>query len=463
MPTDPSSLDVPDELRHLGELRQVFATTAGAVANSVVRALIPLALGGGLIAVAAVWLGAGTWKYFVALGLGLLLALQGVRVLVRTMFRRNQKVLIFEKGLAIWRYGEMATFRWDQVDQVEALVAKAQGAPTSFLGFSFRGQADGGEPRTYTYHPAGDPIPNLKVLWTIIEEAAGRGRAAAAIATVTAGEEVTFQRTIWGKVVSTQIGVSLFGIRAKPRYEAARFLDWSRVEQIGLVATPTAAQWKGYTTGGIPHLEIRQTYHPDEPWVSELASEIPGYQALIEVAEFARARYAETAEQLDRDRFPAARAVVAAGEEFCLGALRRLPDRLPARHRGLLVGRTRLPAVRQGRAGGPGPGGPSVSLRFADARRPLAAADGRAGRPLRPRPGEGAGRGNPASGGARVEPEPRPSSRARSGTERGFASAVQRSQRCGGSRPKAIALWVHAAAPLTPLRRLKPPPLRARL
>jgi hypothetical protein len=319
VPTDPSPIEVPDELRHLGELRQVFATTAGAVATSVVRALIPLALGGGLVAVAELWLVAGTWKYFVALGLGLLLALQGVRVLVRTMFRRNQKVLIFEKGLAVWRYGQMATFRWDQVDQVEALVAKAQGAPTSFLGFSFRGQSDDGELRTYADHPAGDPIPKLKVLWTTIEEAAGRGRAAAAIAAVAAGEEVTFQRTIWGKVVSTQIGVSLFGIRAKPRYDVSRFLDWSRVEQIALVATPTAAQEEGYTTGGIPHLEVRQTYRPDEPWVSELASELPGYQALIEAAEFARQRYAETAEQVDRDRFPAARAVIAAGEEFCLG------------------------------------------------------------------------------------------------------------------------------------------------
>ena len=216
VPTDSSPLEVPDELRHLGELRQVFATSAGAVANSVVRALIPLALGGGLIAVAEYWLVAGAWKYYAALGLGLLLALQGVRVLVRTVFRRNQKVLIFEKGLAVWRYGQMATYRWDRWTRSRPLSRRA-GAPTSFLGFSFRGQSDGGEPQTYTYHPAGDPIPNLKVLWTIIEEAAGRGRGAAAIAAVEAGEEVTFHSALSGARSSRRRSASACSASARSR------------------------------------------------------------------------------------------------------------------------------------------------------------------------------------------------------------------------------------------------------
>ncbi len=316
---DTTPIEVPDEFRALGEFRQVFATTAGAVATSVVRCLIPLALGCGLVALAEYWIVHRNWKYYLAAGIGVLLALQAVRVFVRTLLRLRQKVLIFEKGLVVWRSGRAAVYRWDQVEQVEALVAKAQGAPTSFLGFSFQGRADDGQVRTYKFHPAGDPIPNLKGLWKLIEEEAGRGRAAGAIAAVKAGEEVTFQRTIWGKVVSTQIGISLFGIRAKPRYEDARFLDWSRVESIAVVDQPTAPREDGYTTGGMGHLEVVQRFHAAEPWVSELTSEIPGYQALIEAAEFARRGYAETAEELQRERLPAALAVIAEGQEFCLG------------------------------------------------------------------------------------------------------------------------------------------------
>jgi hypothetical protein len=316
---DPTRLEVPEEFRPLGELRQVFATTAGAIAVSVVRSVVPLALGCGRLAVAEYWIAEPNWKCYLALGLGLLLALQGVRLLVRTALRRNQKVLIFENGIAIWRYGQMATYRWDQVEQVEAVVAKAEGAPTSFLSFSFRARTDGGETRTYNFHPAGDPIPNLKGLWKVIEEGAGRGRAAGAIAALEAGEEVTFQRTVWGTVVSTQIGISLFGIRAKPRYDDSRFLDWSWVERIAVVDRPTAPQAAGSSSGGIPHLEVLRRFRPAEPWVSELASEIPGYQALIEAAEFARRRFTETTQELHRERLPTALAVIAAGQEFRLG------------------------------------------------------------------------------------------------------------------------------------------------
>jgi hypothetical protein len=155
-------------------------------------------------------------------------------------------------------------------------------------------------------------------MWQIIEEEAGRGRAAGAIAKVKAGEEVTFQRTIWGKVVSTQIGVSLFGICAKPRYDPERFLDWSRLVSVAVVDRPTAPREEGYTTGGIPHLEIHRPFD-SEAWVSELTSEIPGYQALIEAAEFALGRYRETLAALHRDRFPAALAVIESGQEFRLG------------------------------------------------------------------------------------------------------------------------------------------------
>src|SRR5262245_19036157 len=120
-----TQLEVPEELRHLGKFRDVFATTAGAVAVSVLRSLVPLALGCGLVALAEFWIVNRNWKYYLAAVIGILLALQGLRLLVRTAFRRNQKVIIFENGIAIWRYGQMAAYRWDQIEQVEALVAKA--------------------------------------------------------------------------------------------------------------------------------------------------------------------------------------------------------------------------------------------------------------------------------------------------------------------------------------------------
>jgi hypothetical protein len=315
---DQSQIEVPDEFRDVGEFRRAFRTTPGAVAYSMLRCVPPLALGGGLVAMAEYWIVDHNWKYYLAIIIGVLLLLQAVRVLVRTLLRLRQKVLIFEKGTVVYRSGRMDVYRWDQIEQVEAVVAKAQGAPTSFLSFSFQGRSDDGETRTYNFHPAGDPIPNIKGLWQVVEEAAGRGRAAAAVAAVKAGEEVTFQRTIWGKIVSTQIGVSLYGIRAKPRYEADRFLDWSRIVRIAVVDRPTAPREEGYTTGGIPHLEIMRTFE-GEAWVSELTSEIPGYQALIEAAEFARRRYNETVAELRRDRLPAARAAINGGQEFRLG------------------------------------------------------------------------------------------------------------------------------------------------
>jgi hypothetical protein len=314
-----TQLKVPDELRHLGEFRDIYATTLAAVVQSMVRSLVPLVLGGGLIAFAQYGMVNRNWKYYVALGIGILLALQGMRLVVRTVLRWRQKVMIFDKGIAIWRYGRLATYLWDRVEQVEAVIAKAQGAPTSFLSFSFQGRNDAGETHTYNFHPAGDPIPNLQGLWKVIEEEAGFARVASAIATVQAGEEAIFQRTIWGTIVSTQIGVSLFGIRAKPRYEDDRFLDWSRVEQISVVDQPTAPRGEGYTSGGIAHLEILEKYRLQEPWVSELTSELPGYQALMEVAEFARLRYVDTAAELVRERLPGALAMIADGQEFCLG------------------------------------------------------------------------------------------------------------------------------------------------
>src|SRR5687767_700200 len=164
VPMDQTQLEVPYELRPLGEFHQVFATTPGAVLASMLRSLVPLILGCGLVAIAESWIVTRTWKYYLALGVGVLLALQGIRLVVRTFFRCRQKVMIFEKGIAIWRHGALTTYTWDRVEQVEAVVAQAQGAPSSFLSFSFQGRTQDGELRTYNFHPAGDPIPNLKGL-----------------------------------------------------------------------------------------------------------------------------------------------------------------------------------------------------------------------------------------------------------------------------------------------------------
>ena len=119
---DQTQFEVPDEFRDLGEFREVFASTMGAIAFSVFRALIPIALASGLFALAHYWIVNQNWKYYLALGVGILLALQGIRLLVRTLLRRNQKVIIFEKGIAICRHGQVATYPWDRVEQVEAVV-----------------------------------------------------------------------------------------------------------------------------------------------------------------------------------------------------------------------------------------------------------------------------------------------------------------------------------------------------
>src|SRR5262245_54161238 len=200
---DQSQIEVPDEFRALGEFRQAFTTTPGAITQSLLRCIPPLALGGGLVALAEYWIVERNWKYYLALIPGVLLLLQTVRVFVRALLRLRQKVLIFEKGIVVYRSGRMDVYRWDQVEQVEAVVAQAQGAPSSFLSFSFQGRTDDGESRTYNFHPAGDPIPNIKGLWQIIEEGAGRGKSAGAIAKVKAGEEANLQRQRRDNVVAT--------------------------------------------------------------------------------------------------------------------------------------------------------------------------------------------------------------------------------------------------------------------
>jgi len=81
----------------------------------------------------------------------------------------------------------------------------------------------------------------------------------------------------------------------------------------------TRQEEDGYSSGGICHLEVVERFRSEEPWMSELASEIPGYQALIEAAEFARLRCAETIQELHRERLPAALAIITAGQEYCLG------------------------------------------------------------------------------------------------------------------------------------------------
>ena len=53
--------------------------------------------------------------------------------------------------------------------------------------------------------------------------------------------------------------------------------------------------------------------------MSELTSEIPGYQALIEAAEFAQLRFAEVTQELYREKLPTALAMIAAGQVFSLG------------------------------------------------------------------------------------------------------------------------------------------------
>src|SRR5688500_12381848 len=99
-----------DEVRRLGECRQIFETSATSVVASALRGLFPVALAAGLIAGARHWFPAREWKYYLICALAVGLFLNGVRVLVQAWRRRAQKVATFERGFAIWRHGRFSTF-----------------------------------------------------------------------------------------------------------------------------------------------------------------------------------------------------------------------------------------------------------------------------------------------------------------------------------------------------------------
>jgi len=228
-----------------------------------------------------------------------------VRILVRTWLRRRQKVAVFEHGVALWRNDVLTAWRWDQVEDVDATFSTSEGAASTLAFFSFVCRSDDGRRTKVRFNPAGDPIPNLRELWRVLEEGSARSRIAAVQEEVAAGKEPVFVKKIWGKAVGTKVGVSRWGIRATPRYESPRFLDWLRVESV---------------TADADRVRVAETGEEDF-WLSEPLWEVPGYTAMVAAAEHAREAFRTAYEQLRQDRIPAALAELEAGRELVFGKI----------------------------------------------------------------------------------------------------------------------------------------------
>jgi hypothetical protein len=299
-----TQLDIPDELRPLGEFREVFATTVGGIIQSVIRSLIPLAMGAFLVFAADRWLVGRNWKYYALTFVGGLLVLNGLHRLVRTFLRRNQKVMIFEHGLAIWRRGVLSTYRWEQIDQIEALIARSEGAPSSFLSFRFIGTNDDGTSQSFSYHPAGDPLPNQERLWKLIEDETGKAQVASIIQDLQDGKEVTFERIVWGKTVSTRFDLTSYGIRAKPRYGISKYLDWSNLDSIQVRDLK---------------LVVLHQHLLGEPWESEDLCDVPKYAAMILASEWAKQYQSATYQHIADEQLPVAMEQIQSGNEFTIG------------------------------------------------------------------------------------------------------------------------------------------------
>src|SRR5262245_50529753 len=303
-PTD-EPVEMPDELRGLGEYRQLFQSTGRGLWSSTVRSVLPMLAAAAMVAAAEKWLVPRTWKYYLLCSVAALMFLNGVWILVRTWLRRRQKVAVFEHGVALWRNDVLTAWRWDQIEDVDATFSTSEGAASTLAFFSFVCRSDDGRRTKIRFNPAGDPIPNLRELWRVREEGSARSRIAAVQDEVAAGQEPVFVKKIWGKAVGTKVGISRWGIRATPRYESPRFLDWLRVESV---------------TADADRVRVAETGEEDF-WLSEPLWELPGYAAMVAAAEHARQEFRNLYEQLRRDRIPAALADLEAGRELVFGKI----------------------------------------------------------------------------------------------------------------------------------------------
>src|SRR5437870_5625751 len=90
-----SQLEMPAELQNLGEMRQLFEPSEVSRLAAYGRGLLSLVLGAGMIAAGETFLVPRTWKYYVLVSIGVLLVLNALRILIRALRRRRQKVAVF--------------------------------------------------------------------------------------------------------------------------------------------------------------------------------------------------------------------------------------------------------------------------------------------------------------------------------------------------------------------------------
>ncbi|HKQ72159.1 MAG TPA: hypothetical protein VJ810_00430 [Blastocatellia bacterium] len=286
---------MPVELRWLGAFRMQFEASGRGVLSTVTRGLFPMAIAAILIMMAEKWLLPRDLKYYLLCAGAAAIFLNGLRVVIQALRRRHQKVAIFEHGFTLWRNGDLSAFRWDQIEEIEV--------SESFFGFAVNCRTDDGRRTKIRFDAATDPTSNLRDLWRELEEQSSRHRILVIQKKLYADEEAVFVRKVWGRDVGTKIGVSLMGIRATPRYGKARFLDWSQVEAVKVDAERLIVTERDF----------------DSPWLNESVMEVPGYSALVAVAEQSRKEYLDSLEQLGRDRIPTLMATLDTDQELVFG------------------------------------------------------------------------------------------------------------------------------------------------
>ena len=296
MTSTTDSPGLPEELHQLGELRQIFESTGLSVLGAVWRGLFPMLVAAGLFVAAEIWLVPRTWKYYSLVALAGLTFLNGIRVVVIALTRRQQKLATFEKGFAHWRNTVLTYYRWDQVDYVDTSEA--------FFGFTIHCRSDDGTREKIHFDRSSDPTGNLRGLWREVEEQSAQTRIPEMIRQVDAGKEVHFVRTIWGKEVGTKAGISSVGIRAKPRYLDWRYLEWDQVVSVAVDGE---------------RLRVSEVEMAG-PWLDESILEMPGYATLVAVAEHARLAYLSLSEQLHQERLPTLFAAMKTEHEERIGA-----------------------------------------------------------------------------------------------------------------------------------------------
>lgn len=259
---------MPAELRELGEMQRVFDSTPSSFGASLARGIFPITVSLVMVVIGEIWLVPRTWKYYLLVGIAIVMFLNGVRVVVQSMLRRNQKVALFEKGFALWRNDVLTSHRWDSVEQVYAVFSRGDDSQRgAMLSFTVTCKDEGDERSKVHFDPAGDPTANLLELYREMEERSCQSRIPAAIAKFEQGDTLSFGKELSRANVGPRVNLDKIGIHYQPRHGSADTLEWERVVSIDVIK------------GRLMVMEIEE----EDPWLDVAADELPGSPTLVAV------------------------------------------------------------------------------------------------------------------------------------------------------------------------------------